>query len=84
MTNNTNIDENIEWAEKFGAWKYIIMLILEEHDLDGFIKEDVKEPEGEEVKAKHKTYIIKLKRIIANSTKDHFISQVLKLFFTLR
>ena len=30
------------------------MLILEEHDLDGFIKEDVKELEGEEEKAKQK------------------------------
>ena len=44
MKNNTKLDENIEGAENFRAWKYIIMLILEEHDLDGFIKEDVKEP----------------------------------------
>ena len=39
------------------------MLILEEHDLDGFIKEDVKEPKGEEEKAKHKKDMIKVKRI---------------------
>ena len=76
MTNNTNIDENIEGAENFKAWKYKIMLILEEHDLDGFIKEDVKELEGEEAKAKHKKDMIKLKNIIANSTKDQLISQV--------
>ena len=54
MTNSTKLDENLEGAENFRAWKYRIMLILEEHDLDGFIKEDVKELEGEEAKAKHK------------------------------
>ena len=75
MTNNTNLDENIEGAEKFRAWKYRIMLILEEHDLDGFIKV-VKEPKGEEAKAKHKKDMIKVKRRITNSMKDKLISQV--------
>ena len=46
-----------------------MMLILEEHDLDGFIKEDVKEPKGEEEKAKYKKDMIKVKRIISNSIK---------------
>ena len=59
MTNNTKLDENIEEPDKFRAWKYIIMLILEEHDLDGFFKEDVKEPKGEEAKAKHKKDMMK-------------------------
>ena len=54
MKKNTKIDENLERAKKFRAWKYIITLILEEHDLDGFIKEEVKEPEGEEAKGKQK------------------------------
>ena len=44
MTNNNKHDTNLEGAENFRAWKYIIMLILEEHDLNGFIKEEVKEP----------------------------------------
>ena len=54
MTNNGNIDENIEGAKNFRAWKHIVMLLLEEHDLEGYIKDEVKEPEGEEEKAKHK------------------------------
>ena len=52
MTNSANIDENIEGAENFRAWKYRIMLILEENDLYGYIKEEVKEPKGEEEKSK--------------------------------
>ena len=50
------------------------MLILEEHDVDGFINEEVKEPEGEEETTKYKKYIIKVKRIIDNSIKDQLIS----------
>ena len=54
MTNSTKLVENIEGVENFRAWKYKIMLILEEHDLDGCIKENVKELEGEEAKEKHR------------------------------
>ena len=76
MTTITNLDENIEGAENFRAWKYRVILTLEEHDLEGYIKEEVKETEGEEEKYKQKKYMIKDKRIIANSIKDHLISQV--------
>ena len=64
MTNITKLDENIEGAEKFISWEYKIMLLFEEHDLDGFIKEDVNEPEEEEAKAKHK-------KAYDQSEKDH-------------
>ena len=42
MTNITNLDEKIEGEEKFRAWKYRVMLILEEHDLEGYIKYETK------------------------------------------
>ena len=52
------------------------MLILEENDLEGFIEEEVVEPEGDEAKAKHKKDMIKDKRIIVDSIKYHLIPQV--------
>ena len=52
------------------------MLILKEHELEGYIKDGVKELEGYEAKAKHKKYMIKEKRIIDDSIKDHLIPQV--------
>ena len=54
MTNSTKLDEKLEGAGNFRAWKYRVKLILEEHDLDGFIKEDVKEQGEEYAKTKHK------------------------------
>ena len=41
MTKNTKLDEKLEGAEKFRAWKYRIMLILQENDLDKFVNEEV-------------------------------------------
>ena len=68
MTKNTKLDEKLEGAENFRAWKYRIMLILQENDLDKFVKEEVKEPKEEEAKSKHKKDMI-----IDDSIKDSFI-----------
>ena len=40
------------------------MLILEEHDLEGFIEADILEPEGDEAKAKHKKSLIKARGLL--------------------
>ena len=76
MTNKTKLDEKLEGAENFKAWKYIIMFILEENDLESYIKEEVKDTEGDEAKTKHNKDMIKVKRIITDSIKDHLIPQV--------
>ena len=55
------------------------MLILEENDLEGFIEEEVQEPEGDKARAKHKNNLVKAKRTIADSIKDHLIPHVSSL-----
>ena len=76
MTKNTKLDEKIEGVENFTAWKYRIMLILQENDLDKFVKEEVKEPEEVEAKSKDKKDMIIAKSIIDDSIKDNLIPQV--------
>ena len=49
------------------------MLILEENDLEGFIKEEVVEPKEVEAKSKYKNDTIKARRIIDDSNKDKLI-----------
>ena len=73
MTKNTKLDEKLEGAENFRAWKYRIILIIEENDLEGLIKEEVAEPEEAEAKSKYKNDMINSKRIIAKSIKDNLI-----------
>jgi hypothetical protein len=52
MTTNTNLDEKIEGANDFRAWKHRVVLILEENDLVSFVEQDIEELEGDDAKDK--------------------------------
>jgi hypothetical protein len=41
MAPSTKLDEKLEGVDNFRAWKYKVMLILEENDLEDFVKEEV-------------------------------------------
>ena len=73
MPHDTKLDEKLEGADNFRAWKYRISLVLEENELDSYINEEVLVPEGDEAKALHKNKLVMEKRIIADSIKDHLI-----------
>ena len=47
--------------------------------MDQYISKEVLEPEGDEAKATHKKKLVKAKRIIADSFKDHLIPHVSSL-----
>ena len=76
MSHHTKLDEKLEGADNFRAWKYRISLVLEENELDSYIHEEVQVPEGDEAKALHKKKMVMAKRIIANSIKDNLLPQV--------
>ena len=44
MTNNTKLDDKLDRVENFRAWKYRVLIVLEEHDLQNYVKEEVAEP----------------------------------------
>ena len=73
MSHHTKLDEKLEGADNFRAWKYRISLVLEENELDSYIDEEVLVPEGDEAKALHKKKMVMEKRIISDSIKDHLI-----------
>ena len=79
MSHHIKLDEKLEGANNFWAWKYRISLVLEENELDSYFHEEVPVPEGDEAKELHKKKLVMAKRIIANSTKDHLIPQVSSL-----
>ena len=74
--NHTKFADKLEGAENFQAWKYKILLILEENDLGKYVNEEVAEPKGEEAKASHKKNMVRAKRIIVDSIKDHLIPHI--------
>ena len=71
MSHHTKLDENLEGADNFRAYRYRISLVLEENELESYINEEVSVLEGDEAKALHKKKIVMEKRIIADSIKDH-------------
>ena len=73
MTYHTQLEDKLGGFDNFLAWKYIISLILEENDLDQYTNGEVPEPEGDEAKATHKKDLVKSKRTISDSIKDHLI-----------
>jgi hypothetical protein len=76
MAPNTKFDEKLEGVDNFRAWKYRVMLILEENDLEDFVKEEVPEPDEDEAKAKYKKNLVREKRIIIDPIKDHLIPHI--------
>ena len=79
MSHHTKLDEKLEGADNFRAWKYRISLVLEENELDSYINEEVPIPEGEEAKPLHKRKLVIEKRTISNYIKDHLIPYVSSL-----
>ena len=79
MSHHTNIDENLEGADNFWAWKYRTSLVLEENELDSYITKEVPIAEGDEAKDLHKNKLVMDKRIIVDSIKDHLIPRVSSL-----
>ena len=73
MSHHTKLDEKLEGADNFQAWKYRISLDLEENELESYINEEVPVLEGDEAKALHKKKLVMAKRIIVDSIKDHLI-----------
>ena len=76
MKNNTKLEDKLEGDENFQAWKYRVLLILEEHDLENYVKGEVAEPKGDEEKARHKKNMVRAKRIIAGTITYHLIAHV--------
>ena len=73
MSHHTKLDEKLEGADNFRAWKYRISLVLEENELDSYIHEEIPVPEGDEENDLHKKNMVMEKRIIFYSIKDHLI-----------
>jgi hypothetical protein len=64
MTTGTKINDKLEGVDRFRACKYRVTLLLEEHELDKFIIEEVQEPQGDEAKEKYKKEMMREKGLL--------------------
>ena len=77
MSHHTKLDEKLEGADNFRAWKYRISLVLEENELDSYINEEITVPEGDEAKALHKK---KFPQVSSIKTPKAMFDALTKLF----
>jgi hypothetical protein len=73
---NSNIvkdEDRLIGATNFNAWKYRIINILEENDLEDYITREIEEPTTNTARAAYKRKQTKAKRIIFDSIKDNMM-----------
>ena len=83
------VEDRLDGTSNFKSWKSRV-LILEENDLLKFMNEDVPKPEEEPEKAQWRNNDARAKIILADSVKDHLVTQIFekattrKMFRALR
>ena len=76
MLSSTKLDEKLKGPDNFRAWKYRISLVLEENDSSNYVQEEVAKFEIEEANVKYNKNLVRAKRIIAASVKDHLLPHI--------
>jgi hypothetical protein len=67
MSTSTELVDKMEGVENLCSWNYRSGLILEENDMEKFIKVEISEPDDAAENSKHQKDTIMAKRTIANS-----------------
>jgi hypothetical protein len=72
-SSSVKAEDRLVGAANFNAWKYRIINILEENDLEDFISREIEEPTTNTARATYKRKQTKAKRIIFYSIKDNMM-----------
>jgi hypothetical protein len=75
MVNTLKIEDRLEGATNFSAWKAKVLL-LEENDLKEYIEGVVPSRTDPQELAAHKKKEVKAKRVLLESVKDHLIPHI--------
>ena len=67
-------EDKLDGVSNFSTWKVRVMNILEEHDLDQFIKDELETPTTVAGRSGFKRNQAKAKRIILDSVKDSIMT----------
>jgi hypothetical protein len=78
MVSTLKIEDRLEGATNFRAWKARILLLLEENDLKEYVESVVPSPNDPHELATHKKKEVKAKRVLLDSVKDHLIPHISK------
>jgi hypothetical protein len=69
-------EDRLDGAMNFRSWKIRINNILEENDLDDYVKNEIVAPTDDAGKATYKKNLAKEKGILIDSVKDHLLPHI--------
>ena len=79
MVSSLIVEGRLDGATNFKSWNTRILFILDENDIQNYVKENVSKPKNDEEKTRHKKNEAKDKMILIDSVKDHLIPHISKL-----
>ena len=79
MTPTILPEDRLEGDSNFIFWKIRLLLLLDEHDLQNYVKEKITEPEGDKEKDEYKKRQAKAKRILSYTVRSHQIPHIAEL-----
>jgi hypothetical protein len=76
MVGTLRVEDRLEGATNFRAWKARILLLLEENDVKVYIEMVILDPNDAQELTTHKKEEVKAKRVLLDSVKDHLIPHI--------
>ena len=76
MVNTLRVEDRLEGATNFRAWKARILLLLEENDLREYVEMVIPNPKDAQELATHRKREVKAKRVLLDFVKDHLIPHI--------
>jgi hypothetical protein len=73
MVGTVRVEDRLEGATNFRAWKAMILLLLEENDLKDYIEKVILDPNNAHELIAHTKKEVKDKQMLLDSVKDHLI-----------
>ena len=78
MVSTLRVEDRLEGATNFRAWKARILFLLEENDLKEYVEMVIPNPKDAQELATHRKREVKAKRVLLDSVKDHLIPHISK------
>jgi hypothetical protein len=78
MVNTLKLEDRLEGATNFRAWKARVLLLLEENDLKEYVESVVTAPIDPHELTTHKKKEVKAKRVLLEYVKDHLIPHIVE------
>jgi hypothetical protein len=76
MVGTLRVEDRLDGATNFHAWKARILLLLEEYDLRDYVEMVISDPNDPHELAAHRKREVKTKRVLLDSVKDHLIPHI--------